>query len=521
MNSSTFETAINTAHEYARVGRNDDFLQASQALANASIQDAKALTKVASLLLSFGFSSQAKKCLDRAVLLDADSKEALMALLLCHLQLGEVEAYQETAKKLLTHHPNDLKVLSHILHFSAYLNFQSNEDQLAAANQWGECAIQLAGGTRARPAFKERVNQPLRLGYVSADFCQHTVGILIKEVLKHHNQSQFKVFCYSAGNTRDWITEEIASNSTFVDVSHLGDADLAQRVIDDEIDILVDLSGHTGGSRLSAFAYRPAPILVSMLGYYATTGLKYLDAFLLDDWHIQNNTQNQFVEPIVSLPSTRWCYYPAFPAPSPASSPAIKNGYITFASFNNTLKYNARVFILWAQILKEVPHSRLILKWRTLNDPVLQKKILGQFKAEGIDSSRIELRGPSFHLQMLDEYKDVDIALDPFPFSGGVTSCEALYMGVPVITWPQDQVVSRQTLAFISLVGYPELVAKNHDDYISIAKTLSSSPERLKIYREELRMKMITSSLMNVAQYCTALEKALFDLYQNTLLKKI
>jgi predicted O-linked N-acetylglucosamine transferase (SPINDLY family) len=265
---------------------------------------------------------------------------------------------------------------------------------------------------------------------------------------------------------------------------------------------------------LASFAYRPAPIQLSWLGYYATTGLEYIDAVLLDDWHRYEHSAAQFVEPIVSIPIGRWCFLPAIdPTPLITGPPVIKNGYIKFGSFNNTLKYNSQVYKLWSKILIKVPNSKLILKWRTFNDPEFKHHVINQFKDFGIDPSRIDLQGPSFHIHMLAQYNDIDIALDPFPFSGGVTSCEALYMGVPVITWPQDRVVSRQTYAFLSSIGYPELVAQDEATYIQKTVELANNPKKLAQYRHSLREKMLSSPLMGVKDFTKSLEKTLADLF--------
>jgi predicted O-linked N-acetylglucosamine transferase (SPINDLY family) len=256
---------------------------------------------------------------------------------------------------------------------------------------------------------------------------------------------------------------------------------------------------------------------VSWLGYYATTGLETIDAILLDRWHIYEQLDTQFIEPIISLPIGRWCYFPAIdPAPFITDPPSIQKGCITFGSFNNTLKYNPLVYKLWSQILLKVPSSRLILKWRTFNDPEFAQSVLDQFEAFGVDPLRIELRGPSFHIDMLAQYKEIDIALDPFPFSGGVTSCEALYMGAPVITWPQERVVSRQTYAFLARIGHPELSTQDEEGYIQKAVELAGSPELLAQYRQSLREKMLDSPLMQSSQFTKSLEATLIEVLHQT-----
>jgi len=225
-------------------------------------------------------------------------------------------------------------------------------------------------------------------------------------------------------------------------------------------------------------------------------------------------TEDQFVENVVHLEGGRFCYQPVPWAPEVATLPSLKSGHITFGSFNNTGKLNADVYDVWANVLQAVPDSQLILKWRTLIDPSLCQTIRQAFHDRGIDANRIELRPASFHVDVLKEYADIDIALDPFPFTGGLTSCEALWMGVPVVTLPQTRVVSRQTLALLSAMGKTEWVAKDADDYVSIARTLAADRSGLANIRASLRSTMQASSLMDVTQFTRALESAFCKVHQ-------
>ena len=224
---------------------------------------------------------------------------------------------------------------------------------------------------------------------------------------------------------------------------------------------------------------------------------------------------HRIVEPILRLPSGRFCYQPVPWAPATVAVPAFeRNGFITFGCFNNTAKFNDGVFDAWARVLHAVPDARLILKWRTFNDEVFRQQVTGAFVVRSIAADRIELRGPSFHADLLKEYADIDIALDPFPFTGGLTSCEALWMGVPVVTWPQSRAVSRQTHAFLHQIGLPELSAKDADDYVRIAADLANDRERLAELRATLRDRMRVSPLMDVAGFTRQLEDTLIDLYR-------
>jgi SAM-dependent methyltransferase len=241
-----------------------------------------------------------------------------------------------------------------------------------------------------------------------------------------------------------------------------------------------------------------------------------MDAVLLDDWHAPEGFEAKFVEPVIRLPTGRFCYQPVPYAPAVSPSPWQQHGHITFGCFNNTAKLNADVFDVWTRILHAVPDSRLILKWRTFNDEDFCKRITAAFVARGITPVRIELRGPSFHADVLQEYADIDIALDPFPFSGGLTSCETLWMGVPLVTWPQSRVVSRQSFAFLCAIGLPGLAAANADDYIRIAVELAHDRKRLSRLRAGMRERMQASPLMDVTGFTRQLEQTMIDLYQTT-----
>jgi protein O-GlcNAc transferase len=508
-----WKTKLSAAQNHAHFGQNEQCIAICNELLKDYSSDKELILKVSSLFLGYGFLSNSRDCLSNRLTLFPNDPEFLLALANTLLQLGQTGQCQAIFEDLLKRFPNEPRVLRNLIYFSEYLLFSSNKERLVLARQWAKRAIDDAGGPHPRPEIKEFSSRKIRIGYVSADFCQHTVGILIRNIIAKHNTDQFTVFCYSSGHIQDAITEAIAKHSHLVDVVHLSDRQLADCIRSDEIDILIDLSGHTGGSRLAVFAYRPAPVQVSWLGYYATTGLETIDAVLLDRWHSYDQIDTQFIEPIISLPIGRWCYFPAIdPAPFITDPPSIQKGYVTFGSFNNTLKYNHLVYKLWSQILLSVPRSRLILKWRTFNDPEFTQSVLNQFEAFGVDPSRIELRGSSFHIDMLAQYKEIDIALDPFPFSGGVTSCEALYMGVPVITWPQARVVSRQTYAFLSSIGHPELATQDEKGYVQKAIELAASPETLIQYRQSLREEMLTSPLMQSAPFTKSLEATLIEL---------
>ncbi len=507
-------SSLTQARQLAGQGRFDDFLLHCQQMMSTHNEDPEALLSIGSLLLAFGFLSIAHPCFARVRELLPNDVRPLLNLANVARDAGRHEAARRIDEALLARLPDHPVIRRNALLSLEYDPAASDAERLQRAQAWGKWAIEKAGGMRARPALLPLSGRLLRIGYVSADFCQHTVGWFIKDVLAAHDVERVQVFAYSAGRVRDWISDAIRASCVWRDVAALDDAALAALIQQDQIDVLVDLSGHTAGSRLSVFAHRPAPVQVSWLGYFASTGLSVIDAVLLDEWHAPAGTEAQFVEPIIRLRGGRFCYTPAPFAPAEvAPLPCLQQGCITFGCFNNTAKLHVGVYATWARILAAVPNSRLILKWRTLQDPAFSQSVRDFFVAAGIEAERIILRGASFHGQVLKEYADVDIALDSFPFTGGLTSCEALWMGVPVVTWPQSRVVSRQTLAFLSAIGLPELAARDEDDYVRIAVKLANDVAYLQTLRRDLRSLMRASSLCDVKGFTRALEKELFALF--------
>ncbi|WP_051434565.1 tetratricopeptide repeat protein [Desulfonatronum lacustre] len=482
--------------------------------------DPDQLLDIGALLLHFGFLTKARQCFEQVRAIAPNDLRPVVNLANIAREAGEHAQASRLYQSLLKALPDNPVIRRNALVSQEYDPSVSDVQRLQAAKQWGEWAIGRAGGLRPRPTMQPLKNRPLRVGYVSADFCQHTVGLFVKDVLKRHDPQRITAFAYSAGQVDDWVTKQIRNVTQFRDVTKLDDQKLADLIRQDAIDVLVDLSGHTAGSRLTTFAHRPAPVMVSWLGYFATTGLSCMDAVLLDPWHAPQGMEQNFVERIIHLPNGRFCYQPVSFAPEVAPLPCLSKGYVTFDSFNNTAKYNPDVFRLWADILLFAPNSRLVLKWRTFHDDALRNSVLGFFEQQGVDPGRIELRGPSFHADMLAQYADIDIALDPFPFNGGLTSCEALWMGVPVVTWPQSRVVGRQTFAFLSAIGLSELAADTTEDYVRIAVDLANNHNRLNTLRTTMRERMKASPLMDLQGFTRQLEQTLIGLYREIQTKQ-
>jgi predicted O-linked N-acetylglucosamine transferase (SPINDLY family) len=509
-----WQRKLTLAQAEAQRGHFDGFLHTCQGITEAHGDKADVLLQVGVLLLSFGFLTPAQQCLERVRAIAPSDLRPLVNLANVAQQAGDHAQSRRLYATLLAHLPDHPVIRRNALLSLEYDPDASDQERLAQAQAWGAWAMAKAGGMRPTPATAPLDRRPLRVGYVSADFCQHTVGLFVKDVLASHDKSRVQVFTYSAGQVDDWVTASVRQTSTFCDIRSLDDAAVAEQIRQDGIDVLVDLSGHTAGSRLTVFAHRPAPVQVSWLGYFATTGLPVIDAVLLDDWHAPPGTEVQFSERIVRIEDGRFCYTPVPFAPEHvAPSPFSHNGYVTFGSFNNTAKLNPAVIALWAKVLAAVPGSRLVLKWRTFQDEGMRAQVRDAFVRHGIAAERIELRGASFHADVLKEYADIDICLDTFPFTGGLTSCEALWMGVPVVTWPQGRVVSRQTYAFLKAIGLDELAAGSEEEYVRIAAGLACNPDRLQALRSGMRTRMRQSSLCDVTGFTRRIEEAFHRLW--------
>lgn len=349
----------------------------------------------------------------------------------------------------------------------------------------------------------------LRVGYVSGDFSIHPVGYLLEGPLKAHDKAQVEVFCYSNGSRMDPLTERlIEATDHWREIGQVTDEHAAEVIRRDRIDILVDLSGHTGSNRPRLMAMKPAPVQASWLGYPGTTGIEAIDYAIMDSQVAPKGAEAWFTEAVVRLPASRFCFTPPPFAPEPQDVSARAGAPVVFGSFNNIAKVGPEVVRLWGKVLDAVPGSRLVLKWRSLNQPKVRQRIAEAFAEHGVGPDRLELRERSGHADTLVQYGDIDIALDPFPFCGGATSLEALWMGVPIVTLAQDRVAARQTLGFLHEVGLDDLVARSEGHYVLIAAALAADAGRRAELRHGLRSRLAASPLTDAKAFTPGLEQA-------------
>ena len=425
---------------------------------------------------------------------------------------GDAEEALNAYTCAVTVDPARHEAYSNIFMLMNYLEGITQEDLYRKSAAWGNnLKVSILSPT-------SNYDKPLRIGMVSADFRNHSVGAFLAAVFEHFDRNRFQIFCYNNSTTSDYVTELFKESAvTWRDIVGLSDEQSAETVRKDKIQILVDLSGHTAGNRLALFALRPAPVQVTWLGYFNTTGHPAIDWIIMDTWSVSPNEEQWFVEKVYRLPETRFCYTPPMYTPNVSATPKQYKGIITFGCFNNFMKYTPGVIRTWTTILRLIPDAKLILKDESFGNPEFVRLFQRRFKEVGGEIDRIEFRGKSSHREMLLEYGDLDIVLDPFPFNGGLTTCEALWMGVPVVTMSGVTPVSRQGLTFLSLLGLTDLIAHDPSSYIDIAVNLAKDVARLELLRKTLRNTMSASPLCNGARFSRNLEKAFEDIWEEYL----
>ncbi len=357
----------------------------------------------------------------------------------------------------------------------------------------------------------------LRIGYFSPDFRNHSVAYFIEPVLMSHSRKNFEVFCYSNVDKPDYVTKRIQLLvKHWRDIKDLSDDEAMELIQKDKIDILVDLAGHTYGNRVLLFARKPAPIQISWIGYPSTTGLSSMDYKIVDYYTDPPSlTEGFYTEKLIRLPQCFLCYKPEAESPDVALPPFIKKAYITFGSFNNFAKVSQSVVKAWANILGHVPCSRLVLKSHCFSDIGTRQYAKELFKQYGIMEEKIEIlpyqSSVASHLSL---YGEIDIALDTFPYNGTTTTCEALWMGVPVITLAGKCHAGRVGVSLLTNVGLREFIAESEEEYVKIAVRLAEDIQRLKDLRLSLRDMMKQSPLMDAKGFTLSLERCFEEIWQ-------
>ncbi|EIC20523.1 O-linked N-acetylglucosamine transferase, SPINDLY family protein [Thiorhodovibrio frisius] len=356
--------------------------------------------------------------------------------------------------------------------------------------------------------FRGKSDGRVHIGYVSGDFHNHPVGYFLESVLKNHDHKKFSVHCYDTQGAQDDLTARLKRHAqVWRSLVGINDAGAAEQIRSDEIDILIDLSGHTAHNRLLVFAQRPAPVQVTWLGYFGTTGLPTIDYILADRYVVTETDEQFFSEKIVRLPHSYLCFTP------PTENVGIKpcrsaRNFIKFASFNNIAKLSDQTIWLWAQIILRVPNSQLVIRDKALGDATVRQRIIDRFAIQGVVQERLDIKPSLRREEYLESYNDVDISLSPTPFGGGTTTAEALWMGVPVVCLRGGTWVGRISESIIKTVGLRDLVAETEEEYIHIATSLATRADQLHEMRSGLRSRLENSPFCDCPAFTRDLEEA-------------
>lgn len=425
-------------------------------------------------------------------------------------RLVEAKAMYERALAL---RPDYLNARSNLLMLLQCLAQYGNADLLAGAETFARCVERPSG----RPPAGTRGPAPerLRVGFVSADFRTHSVAYFLTSLFESRQAGGMEIFCYSNWPLSDGMTRRLAGAADhWRDIVGMGDEDAARLVIADGIDVLIDLSGHTAGNRLGLFARKPAPVQATWLGYSGTTGLASIDYVLADRHVVPEGDEAAFSETVLRLPDSYLCYTPHRLDCPVGPFPALDKGYVTFGSFNNWAKTSDETIAAWTSILAAVRGSRLFLKSKSFADPDCLGMTKARFADRGIAADRLSLKAHLPQADALAAYNDIDIALDPFPYGGTTTTCETLWMGVPVVTLRGDRWVARVGASILETLGLPQWIAADTDAYVGLARDMAENLGALIEIRAGLRARLEQSPLCDAPRFARAFEVALREMYE-------
>ncbi|MDD2914283.1 MAG: tetratricopeptide repeat protein [Gallionella sp.] len=465
-------------------------------------------------LYDLGRLDEAENSFQRAIQINPRYAEAHNNLGSIRKDLGRLIEAEASFRRALEIKPDYSDAYSSLLFSLNYVSGHTPSYCLAEARQYGLMASRKATSQFSDwPCLKQ--DKRLRIGFVSGDFRNHPAGYFLESLLGQIDQTAVELIAYPTDHKTDELTARVKPYfAAWKPLLGKEDEAAARLIRADGVHILLDLSGHTQYNRLPMFAWKPAPVQVSWLGYFATTGVAAIDYLLADPWALPETEEAYFTEKIWRLPETRLCFTPPNIDVKVSPLPAISNGYITFGCFNNLAKLNDDVVALWARVLSSVTGSRLFLKAKQLNEASVQHNIFDRFAAHGIGADRLILEGPESRDKYFEAYHRVDIALDPFPYPGGTTSVEGLWMGVPVLTLTGERFLSRQGVGILMNAGLSEWVATDHDDYVARAVSHATDLQRLSDLRGRLRQQVLTSPIFDAPRFAKHFEAALRGMWQ-------
>jgi protein O-GlcNAc transferase len=444
--------------------------------------------------------SEAESLMRELVESDPNDAESWAFLASIEQAQAKITAALNSSRRALAIDPDPTRH-SRMLTVLQYLDDIQAPALLAEHLAWNDAyARQLA--PQSPVVYRQRAaGEPLRVGLVSANFGRHPIAFLALSALESLDKNRCSLVCYSDRCDADDFTDRFrAASEVWRETAGLSDEQLAHQIRQDEIDVLIDLMGHTG-RRLIVFARKPAPVQVAWLGYVGTTGLEAMDFLLADRHHVRPGEEAWYSEAVLRLPNSYACYSPPHYMPEVNPLPAATVGKFTFGVLSNPAKFSPRMIAAWADILGRVPTAQLLLKFAALDEPHVQAPIRAEFEKRDIAPSRVIIEGNAPHHEFLAAYSRVDLALDTQPYSGGVTTCEALWMGVPVITFPGRTFAGRHATSYVTTAGLAQFVAKDLPGYIDCAVRWANRLDELATLRATLRDRLRNSPLADAPRF--------------------
>ena len=442
---------------------------------------------------------------ERALRREPSAEAAMVLLGTCYAIQGKTAEAIAQFDRVLAFNPKFEDAATKKIFALEFASDAGFELQQAVRRQWWD----LANAQFTRRQLTDINRDPERrlvVGYVSSDFRQHSAGLAFRPILRHHDRTRFEVICYSSALVVDAVTAEFQQLADrWLHVAQLSGDELADRIQADKVDILVDLSGHTDGNRLGVFARKPAPVQVTAWGMVSGTGVPAIDYMFADPVTIPQHARQLFTEKIHDLPSLITLEPPRDMQPS--ALPMMSRGHPTFGVFNRVAKISDNALAVWQRLLQAVPSSRMVIKDAALDDTLLRANVQTRFVQAGIAPDRVTYLGATTRREHLAAFADIDIALDPFPQNGGVSTWEALHMGVPVVTKLGAGASSRAGGAIVMSIGLDAWVAENDDEYIAIAQRFASKPDELAALRAELPARIAASQSGDVEAYTRCVEQ--------------
>ena len=510
----------NLGKVYSDLQRYPEAIAAYRRALQINPKNIEAQCNVGGMLEHSGEYSQAIAAYRKAIGINPSHPEAHNNLGLILRQLGQFDEAMESFKRAIQAQPAGMSFMQNFISTMNYMPHMECGEIFNAHQRFGQ-QLELASkpfAARQIGISKTENARRLRIGYVSPDFKQHAVAHFIEPVLANHQKDDFEIFCYSNNPIVDSTTRHLQSLVPhWRDITGMTDQEAAKKIRDDGIDILVDLAGYTNLNRLMIFTLKPAPVQVTWIGYPNTTGLSRMDYRITDTLSDPiGQTEALHTEKLLRLPDCFSCFAPPKESPEVGPLPARNSGEIMFGSFNNLTKINDHVIATWARILVRMPGSRLTLKYKSLKTESIQDMVYAEFAKHGVTRDRLVfLSQTDSKMEHMSQYNRIDIGLDPFPYNGTTTTCDALWMGVPVITLAGRSHVGRVGVSQLTNIGLPELIGRNEDDYVDIAVALANDLPRLTALRSGLRERLRASPLMDAPRLTRNLEAAYREMWKN------